>query len=125
MFIRNKKAMSFQMTRQKLKGRNSRIPTNHPDFYPLVATVNLENDQSQDRRSLTGGLQSDLRMLQASTTTEEIDAGNDDEEKLSHLVMRDECQRRRAIVDAQKVTFDFRCQRRFDPEECQAVATFL
>jgi hypothetical protein len=105
MFIRSKKSMSFQMTPQKLKGKTSSNPTNHPDFYPLVKTVNLENDQYQDRRSLTGGLQSDPRMPQASTTTEEhnllhgpatsvyTDTGNvdhqpDDEEKLSHLVMR-------------------------------------
>jgi hypothetical protein len=104
MFIRSKKSRSFQMTRQKLKGKNSRTPGDHPDFYPLVKTVKLENDQSQDRRSLTGGPQSDPRMPQASTTTEEVnllrcpstvytDTGNvdhqpDDEEKLSHLVMR-------------------------------------
>jgi hypothetical protein len=77
MFIRNKKSMSLQMTRQRIKGKDSSCnPTNHyaagdhPDFYALVRTINMDNDQYQDRRSLTNGLQSDPRMLQAYATTE-------------------------------------------------------
>jgi hypothetical protein len=77
MFIRNKKSMSLQMTRQKLKGKDSSCnPTNryaagdHPDFYSLVRTINVDTRQYQDRRSLTNGIQSDPRMLHAYATTE-------------------------------------------------------
>jgi hypothetical protein len=78
MFIRNKKSMSLQMTRQKLKGKDSSsnltnqyTAGDHPDFYSLVRTINVDNDQYQDRRSLTNDIQSDPRMLHACTTSEE------------------------------------------------------
>jgi hypothetical protein len=82
MFIRNKKSMSLRMTRQKIKGKTSSSkPTNHyaagdhPDFYSLVRTVDVENAQYQHRHNLTGALQSDPRMVQACTITEESKEG--------------------------------------------------
>jgi hypothetical protein len=82
MFIRNKKSMSLQMTRQKLMCKNSSsnmtnhyAAGDHPDFYSVVTTFNVDNDQYQDRRSFTSGLQSDPRMLQACTTSEEKKKG--------------------------------------------------
>jgi hypothetical protein len=82
-FIRNKKAMSLQMTRQKIKGKTSSSnPTNHyaaggehPDFYSLETTINVDNDQYQDRRIFTSDIQFDPRILQACATTEEKKKG--------------------------------------------------
>jgi hypothetical protein len=82
MFIRNKKSMSLQMTRQKIKGKDSSSNStnqytagDNPDFYSLVRTINVDTRQYQDRRSLTSGLQSDPRMVHACTTTEESKKG--------------------------------------------------
>jgi hypothetical protein len=78
MFIRNKKAMSMEMTRrQKIKGKNSSNPTNNyapgdqPDFYALVTPLNVDDDQYQQGRCslATSGLRSDPRMLQTCTTS--------------------------------------------------------
>jgi hypothetical protein len=77
-FIRNKKSMSLQMSRQKIKGTKSSNPTNRyadgsqPDFYSLVTTIkNVDNDQYEGRRTLASGLQFNPRMLHACTTSTE------------------------------------------------------
>jgi hypothetical protein len=82
MFIRNKKSMSLRMTRQKTKGNNSSSnPTNlygagdHPDFYSSESSIDVGNAQYQHRHNLTSALQSDPRMVQAWTTTEESKKG--------------------------------------------------
>jgi hypothetical protein len=81
MFIRNKKSMSLRMTRQKIKGKNSSSkPTNHyaagnhPDFYSSES-IDVKNAQYQHRHNPTSALQSDPRMVQACTTTEESKKG--------------------------------------------------
>jgi hypothetical protein len=78
MFIRNEKSMSLRMARQKVKRKNSSAAGNQPDFYSLLKTIDMGNDQFQDRSSsVTSGLQSDpRRMLQACiTSTEEKQKG--------------------------------------------------
>jgi hypothetical protein len=89
MFVRNKKTMCVRMTRKKIKGKHS---SNHaagdpPNFYSSdTKTINVNNDQYQDRLALANGLLLDPRIPEAYTTNKEEKMGCSEHDPVSVFI---------------------------------------